>query len=72
MSLLSMLVAKPVFLVIATCSPEACNNTSDVESWVGIAPMTECREYITSGRFDPSDYLELTGDEDHYEISCSE
>lgn len=72
MSLIAATLSKTIFLVVAACSPTECTEAVNAEAWYGVAAMNECRAFVADQTWDPSDYLTLGGDQDHYEISCSQ
>lgn len=73
MSLITLATLKQtVFLVIAACGNGECGDAVNAEAWWGDKAMTECRDFVKTDTWDPSDYLVLKPGQDHYEISCSQ
>lgn len=70
MSLSALFIGKPVFLLIMACNATECPESIKPESWTGPDAQTRCELFIRSDDFDPSDYMELGGDETHYQVGC--
>lgn len=70
MSLSLVTLTKPVFLLIMACNATECPESIEPKSWSGPEAESQCQTYIRSDDFDPSDFMELGGDETHYQVGC--
>ena len=63
-------ISKTVFLLIMACNATDCPESTMPDSWSGPEAQSQCEAFIRSDDFDPSDYMELGGDETHYRVGC--